>query len=52
MCHHLSYKCKTDYSQLRLTVDEKEDFEVIKDVINFFKHNIYFDFNDIKLNYR
>ena len=48
----LNYKCKTDYSQLRLTVDEKEDFEVIKGVLNFFNHNIYFDFNDIKLNYR
>jgi glutamate-1-semialdehyde 2,1-aminomutase len=38
---------KKDYSFLRLTVDEKEDFNVIKEIVNYFNGNLYFDFKDI-----
>ena len=46
----LNYINKSNLSHLRLTIDEKEDFNVIKDIFNFFKPNIYFNFNDIKSN--
>jgi glutamate-1-semialdehyde 2,1-aminomutase len=38
---------KKDYSFLRLTVDEKDDFNVIKEIVNYFNGNLYFDFKDI-----
>jgi glutamate-1-semialdehyde 2,1-aminomutase len=36
-----------DYSSLRLTLDEKVDFILIKNIINNFKKNLYFNLNDI-----
>lgn len=36
-----------DYSAIRLTVDEKEDFVVIKKIIKNFNNNLYFNFTDI-----
>ena len=36
-----------DLSQLRLTVDYQEDFEVIKNIFNFFADNIYFGWKDV-----
>ena len=38
---------KKDYSHLRITIDEKEDLDCIKEIINYFKPNIYFKFEDI-----
>jgi len=36
-----------DYSFLRLTLDEKEDFILIKKIINNFKNNLNFNFKNI-----
>ncbi len=36
-----------DYSSIRLTVDEPEDFKVIKNIITNFKNNLFFSFEDI-----
>jgi glutamate-1-semialdehyde aminotransferase/spore coat polysaccharide biosynthesis protein SpsF (cytidylyltransferase family) len=36
-----------DYSFLRLTVDEPEDLKVIRNIINNFKNNIFFLYEDI-----
>ena len=46
----INYQSKIDYSHLRLTLDEKEDYLVIRDIFKYFKNDIYFNFNDIKLN--
>jgi len=46
----INYQSKTDYSHLRLTVDEREDYLVIRDIFKYFKNDIYFNFNDLKLN--
>lgn len=40
-------KYHIDYSFLRLTLDEKADFILIKKVIKNFRNNLYFTFNDI-----
>ena len=37
----------TDYSSLRLTLDETADLNLIKKIIKIFSKNIYFSFNDI-----
>ena len=36
-----------DYSSIRLTIDELEDFKVIKNIINNFKNNLFFLYEDI-----
>jgi glutamate-1-semialdehyde 2,1-aminomutase len=36
-----------DYSSIRLTLDEPEDFKVIKNIINNFKNNLFFLYEDI-----
>jgi glutamate-1-semialdehyde 2,1-aminomutase len=36
-----------DYSSLRLTVDEPEDFEIVKNIFNNFKNNLFFLYEDI-----
>ena len=36
-----------DYSFLRLTIDEAEDLKVIKNIINNFKNNLFFLYEDI-----
>jgi glutamate-1-semialdehyde aminotransferase/spore coat polysaccharide biosynthesis protein SpsF (cytidylyltransferase family) len=36
-----------DYSSIRLTIDEPEDFKVIKNIINHFKSNLFFLYEDI-----
>ena len=41
-----------DASNVRLTLDEKVDFEVIKNVIKHFNKNLYFDFKSILNLYR
>ena len=38
---------RIDLSDLRLTVDEKEDLTVIKNIFNHFKPNVNFSLNDI-----
>ena len=37
----------TDYSSIRLTLDEKEDFIVIEKIIKNFNKNLYFNLSDI-----
>ncbi len=37
---------KDNLSYLRWTVDEKEDFQVINNIFNYFKPNIYFSWKD------
>ena len=32
---------------MRITIDEKEDLDCIKEIINYFKPNIHFKFEDI-----
>ena len=41
-----NYEAKVDFSHLRLTVDEREDFELIKNILENFK-NIDFTYLDI-----
>ena len=36
-----TYKSKTDYSDLRVTVDEIKDYHNLKKLLNFYKNNIY-----------
>jgi glutamate-1-semialdehyde aminotransferase/spore coat polysaccharide biosynthesis protein SpsF (cytidylyltransferase family) len=36
-----------NYSSIRLTIDEPEDFKVIKNIINHFKNNLFFLYEDI-----
>ena len=36
-----------DYSSIRLTLDEKEDFTVIENIIKKFNNNLHFNFKDI-----
>lgn len=43
----LNVKCDKDYSNLRLTVDEEDDFQVIKSIFEYFKPNINFDWPKI-----
>ena len=40
-------KNKIDYSNIRITLDEAEDFELINSIVENFKPSIYFSFNDI-----
>jgi glutamate-1-semialdehyde 2,1-aminomutase len=40
-------KNSKDYSSLRLTLDEKEDFILIEKIIKSFKNNIYFNLGNI-----
>ena len=40
-------KNKLDYSNIRITLDEAEDFELIYSIVENFKPSIYFSFNDI-----
>ena len=40
-------KSKIDYSNLRLTLDYQEDFDVILKIFNYFKPDIYFSFSKI-----
>ena len=40
-------KYHKDYSFLRLTLDEKEDLECIKKILNYFKPNLFFSLKDI-----
>ncbi len=40
-------KSDDDYSFLRLTLDEKLDFQVLKQIIDYFHPNIYFGFDQI-----
>jgi len=42
-----NYSYHTDHSNSRWTVDEKSDFEVIRNVFNHFKPNIHFSFTEI-----
>ena len=41
------FKNEIDYSNIRITLDEAEDFELIYSIVKNFKSNIYFSFNDI-----
>ncbi len=43
----INFLSKIDNSHLRLTVDYKEDFELIKNIIHFSKKNIYIEYKDI-----
>jgi glutamate-1-semialdehyde 2,1-aminomutase len=43
----LEKKNDENYSQLRLTVDEDSDLKLIKKIINIFKPDIYFSWEDI-----
>jgi glutamate-1-semialdehyde 2,1-aminomutase len=36
-----------DYSSMRWTVDEQEDFEVIREIFTYFSPNIYFSWEDV-----
>jgi len=38
---------RKNYSSIRLTIDEPVDFKVIKNIINHFKNNIFFLYEDI-----
>ena len=38
---------KENNSKIRITLDEPADFKVIKDIINYFKPNLFFDSKDI-----
>ena len=38
---------KADHSNIRITVDYKEDLYLIKKIINYFHPNLYFSLNDI-----
>jgi len=38
---------KKNYSSIRLTIDEPVDFKVIKNIINHFKNNLFFLYEDI-----
>ena len=38
---------RKNYSSMRLTIDEPVDFKVIKDIINHFKNNLFFLYEDI-----
>jgi glutamate-1-semialdehyde aminotransferase/spore coat polysaccharide biosynthesis protein SpsF (cytidylyltransferase family) len=40
-------KNKKDYSSIRLTIDEYEDYKVVKNIINNFKNNLFFLYEDI-----
>ena len=42
-----TYTYKKDFSGCRWTVDEKEDFEVIKNIFNFFHPNIHFSWLEV-----
>lgn len=42
-----NFENSSDLSSLRWTVDELEDFYVISDVMNFFKPNIYFSWEEV-----
>ena len=44
----LNIKCDKDYSSQRLTVDEEDDFQVVKSVFEYFQPNINFDWLKIK----
>jgi len=44
----LNVKCDKDYSNQRLTVDEEDDFQVVKSVFEYFQPNINFDWTKIK----
>ena len=41
-----------DYSSIRLTIDQPEDFKVIKNIINHFKNNLFFLYEDIIFLYK
>jgi glutamate-1-semialdehyde aminotransferase/spore coat polysaccharide biosynthesis protein SpsF (cytidylyltransferase family) len=43
----VNFKNNKDLSQIRLTLDYREDFKVIKEIFNHFHPNIYFTLNDI-----
>ena len=43
----LNIGCDKDYSNQRLTVDEEDDFQVIKSVFEYFQPNINFDWSKI-----
>ncbi len=43
----LNFQCDKDYSSMRLTIDEPQDFEVIKNIIFHFYPNYYFKWKDI-----
>jgi len=45
-------KNSKDYSSLRLTLDEKKNFILIKKIIENFKNNIYFNLKDILYFYK
>jgi glutamate-1-semialdehyde aminotransferase/spore coat polysaccharide biosynthesis protein SpsF (cytidylyltransferase family) len=38
---------RKNYSSIRLTIDEPVDFKVIKNIINYFKNNLFFLYEDI-----
>ena len=41
------FKNKVDYSNIRITLDEAEDFELLNLIFKNFKPNIYFSFDEI-----
>lgn len=43
----INSKSNKNYSFLRLTLDEEEDYKLLKKIQNFFKSNIYFTYEDI-----
>jgi glutamate-1-semialdehyde 2,1-aminomutase len=45
----INFKNKKDFSKLRWTVDEPEDFDVINNIFNYFSPNIYFGWEKIIL---
>ena len=45
-------KNSKDYSSLRLTLDERKDFILIKKIIENFKNNLYFNLEDILYFYK
>ena len=45
-------RCKKNFSNLRLTLDEKKDFELISKIFDHFKGNIYFSYEDILKYYK
>ncbi len=45
--NQLNYENETDLSNIRLTVDEEADFEVMENIFNHFHPNILFNWKDV-----
>ena len=43
----LNIECEKDYSNQRLTVDEEDDFHVVKSIFEYFQPNFYFGWEKI-----